>query len=80
MQCLRLASRCTTQSCRLARRPGYVHMCAARHRKGSSVCPHDLVFPIAEADEMILDVIAGEVLEPNFIEELVPAGRGHDVG
>jgi hypothetical protein len=55
-------------------------MCAARHRKGSSVCPHDLVFPIAEADEMILDVIAGEVLEPNFIEELVPAGRGHDVG
>jgi site-specific DNA recombinase len=50
---------------------GGVYVCSARRRKGPSVCPHNLVFPIAETDAMILSVIEGDVLAPSFIAQVL---------
>jgi site-specific DNA recombinase len=52
-------------------RKGFVYVCAARRRKGPSVCRYDLVFPIAETDAAILDVIESTVLSPGFIERVL---------
>jgi hypothetical protein len=50
---------------------GAVYVCSARRRKGPSVCPHNLVFPIAETDDLVLSVIEGDVLAPSFIKQVL---------
>src|SRR4030095_7330362 len=50
---------------------GAVYVCAARRRKGPSVCNNALVLPIEETDDTILTSIEGTVFHPDFIERLL---------
>ena len=43
---------------------GAVYVCAARRRKGPSVCTNRLALPIAETDDRILRVVEDDVLSP----------------
>src|SRR5207244_9328823 len=48
-----------------------VYVCAARRRKGPSVCTNDLALPIGDTETMFLDTIEGEVLAPSFVARVL---------
>jgi len=55
--------------------PAYV--CATRRRKPGS-CPNYLTLPMAETDNVVLDMLEGDVLGTKFVEELLGmVDRGH---
>jgi site-specific DNA recombinase len=57
-----------------------VYVCAARLRKGPTVCSNDLSFTIRELDQLALDCIEGQVLSEAFIDRILstlPASTDH---
>ena len=54
-------------------RQAHAYVCAARRRKGPSVCPSEVVLPVEATDRIFLDVIEGTVLHPDFIDRVVEA-------
>jgi site-specific DNA recombinase len=50
--------------------PKEVYVCATRRRKPGA-CPNTLALPMAYADDVVLDMIEGEILSRKFIEELL---------
>lgn len=47
-----------------------VYVCSTRRRK-PGVCPNTMAMPMAETDDIILSVIEGEVLDPNYVDALL---------
>ena len=50
--------------------PKQVYVCATRRRKPGT-CPHTLALPMAFADDIVLDMVEGDILGTQFIEELL---------
>jgi DNA invertase Pin-like site-specific DNA recombinase len=50
--------------------PGEVYICSTRRRK-PGVCTNTLALPITETDDAVLSTIAGDVLGPDFINQLL---------
>ena len=50
--------------------PRQVYVCATRRRKPGT-CPNTLTLPMAFADDIVLDMVEGEILGTKFIEELL---------
>lgn len=49
----------------------YVYGCAAHRRRGATVCPNDLTVPMENADNAVLKMVEGFILEPSIIAEAV---------
>ena len=50
--------------------PTPTYVCATRRRK-PGVCPNTLALPMAFADDIVLDMVEGDILGTKFIEELL---------
>jgi DNA invertase Pin-like site-specific DNA recombinase len=50
--------------------PDHVYICSTRRRK-PGVCTNTLALPIDETDDTVLSVVEGELLETDFIRELL---------
>lgn len=46
------------------------YVCSTRRRK-PGICTNAMALPMEETDDIILSVIEGEVLSPNFVEEML---------
>ena len=50
--------------------PKQVYVCSTRRRKPGT-CPNTLALPMAFADDIVLDMVEGDILGTKFIEELL---------
>ena len=49
----------------------FAYACAANRRRGASVCANDLRVPMPAADEAVLEMVEGYILQPSIIAEAV---------
>ena len=57
------------------KRRAFHYACTSHYNRGPSVCPHVEQWPMAEIDRAVLGAIAGDVLAPDLVEEIVTEAR-----
>ena len=57
------------------KRRAFHYACTSHYNRGPSVCPHVELWPMGEIDRAVLGAIAGDVLAPDLVEEIVAEAR-----
>ena len=57
------------------KRRAFHYACTSHYNRGPSVCPHVELWPMEAIDRAVLGAIAGDVLVPDLVEEIVAEAR-----
>jgi site-specific DNA recombinase len=57
------------------RRRAFFYACTSHYNRGPEICPHVEQWPMEAIDRAVLGAIAGDVLKPDLVAEVVAAAR-----